>query len=1079
MSMTQWLESLFFALLRASWQASVLILLVLGLRWILRKTLPAEWRFWFWILVLIRLALPFSLESPLSIFNFSRLNVPATLRSQAAQPAQPPAIDRFSIPAPQLFETVADLPSTEGLRATNPEPPPNRSLIPALSPRALIPFVWGFGVLILTVRVFLAHRRLASRLRRESPAHDPYLVELVDACAREIGLRRAPQVIETTSVHSPGIFGVFAPKLLLPASAAALLTPFQLRCVILHELCHLRRRDVCLNWLTTALQILHWFNPLVWLAASRFRADRELACDALTLGHLEQGDMREYGRTILRLIENCAAYARVPSLVGIGDNLGHLKFRLAMISRFARRPLRWVLLAGATALLLGLVTLTDAQGPGGGTGRAGGMHLDMFLFQGCTSARPACACDPSPAVKSAIEKATPSELDSMASGGQLQRKIQELQALTQQYPREVAVHQAYQRAVEAYQRTARQTDGIRIDTLLVEYRSLAQKHPDDAFYQYLYGQFLVWRDRAEARRYLLLALERDANFPWPHLALGRLDAMEHKRDEEIQHLRTFLDKCPCSLEAYSLVIQAEPAEQALQDIAKMRALLRQNPVLQLGSYLSLWDTELELTPIPDQPTVRKAIAGDLAELRRLNRVDLSGWWTILQEGYKRAWDQKNLDWARSERARQLQSTPLGFQVARQNWLQGNPPPMGNSEPAKRDAYLRARLEAGAGWVKQWPDDFPAWLERFNMLNTVPGTADADIDAAIEGMLQALEKNPGSPSAVLSSSQVYLSVASSYAKRGVHLDRVPALVDKALQAAASAPNSSPNGSVALNARWQAWGLSVEALLGLKQADKARTTVSEMEALLAKNRDALSAPYWETQLHYYQGRLAEGQKRTAEAVSLYQSVLRDRARRGETYVSRYLMPQPPDPLIAQAAALWKELRRPETGWQSFLTELEGIRAARIKETTPKWQNAQISLPDFRLADAKGKVWQLADLKGKTCFIHVWAVWSSRGNENLKPIQELYNRLKDRPDILFLTLNADQYTPQIEPFLKDGGYTLPVIPAYRYVQSFKPFTGSGQSWIVDPGGNIRRELKGTISGADAVDEAIAQVDQVIKEK
>jgi hypothetical protein len=193
----------------------------------------------------------------------------------------------------------------------------------------------------------------------------------------------------------------------------------------------------------------------------------------------------------------------------------------------------------------------------------------------------------------------------------------------------------------------------------------------------------------------------------------------------------------------------------------------------------------------------------------------------------------------------------------------------------------------------------------------------------------------------------------------------------------------------------------------------------------------------------------------------------------------MLQPPDPLIAQAAALWKELRRPETGWQSFLTELEGIRAARIKETTPKWQNAQISLPDFRLADAKGKVWQLADLKGKTCFIHVWAVWSSRGNENLKPIQELYNRLKDRPDILFLTLNADQYTPQIEPFLKDGGYTLPVIPAYRYVQSFKPFTGSGQSWIVDPGGNIRRELKGTISGADAVDEAIAQVDQVIKEK
>jgi hypothetical protein len=866
--------------------------------------------------------------------------------------------------------------------------------------------------------------------------------------------------------------------LLLPASAAALLTHAQLRCVILHELCHLRRRDVWLNWLTTVLQILHWFNPLVWVASSRFRADRELACDALALGHLGQGETREYGQTILRLIENCAAYSRVPSMAGIGDNLGHLKFRLAMIGRFTRRPLRWALLAGATALLLGLVTLTDARNSGNGPDSPGGMHLDLFLFQGCTSAPPVCACEPSPAVKAAIEKATPNESDSMVAGGQLQRKVQELQALTQQYPREVAAHQAYQRAVETYQRSERLPGGMTVDTLLIEYRSLAQSHPDDAFYQFLYGQFLLWRDRTEARRYLLAALEKDPTLPWPHLALGRLDAMEHKRDEAVRHLRTFLDKCPCSLEAYSVILSSEPAEQALQDISKMRTLLRQNPVIQLGSYLSLWDNELELTPIPDQPKVRKAIAGDLAELRRLNRTDLSGWWTILEEGYKRAWDQKGLEWARTEEARQLQDTPRGFNAAYQAWMQNHPYPPDNAEPAKRDAYWQERLQESAVWVKQWPDNFQARLERFSALTMLPGSAETDIDAAIEGLLQVVEKNPD-PRSAFGSYQPYLQVASYYSQHRIHLDRILALTDKALQASSSVPNTTPNGRIFQESRWRAWGLSVDALLGLKQIDKARPTVSAMEAFLANNRDALQAPYWEIQLHYYQGRLAESQKRTAEAVSLYQSVLRDEARSGRQYVSRSQEPQAENPLIAQTAALWKELRRPETGWQSFLAELAGMRTARIRETAPKWQSTQISLPDFRLADAKGKIWRLADLKGKTCFIQVWAVWSYNRTDTLKSIQELYTRLKDRPDVLVLTLNADQYTPQIEPFIKERGYTFPVIPAYRYVQGFRPYTSWGQSWIVDRDGAIRRELKGTISGAEALNEAITQIDQISKGK
>src|SRR5437762_409184 len=94
-------------------------------------------------------------------------------------------------------------------------------------------------------------------------------------------------------------------------------TPQELRFVFLHELAHLKRRDIAVNWLTTILQILHWFNPLVWLAFARMRVDRELACDELALSFAAAGESKSYGGAIIKLVEGFARPAALPGLVGI------------------------------------------------------------------------------------------------------------------------------------------------------------------------------------------------------------------------------------------------------------------------------------------------------------------------------------------------------------------------------------------------------------------------------------------------------------------------------------------------------------------------------------------------------------------------------------------------------------------------------------------------------------------------------------------------------------------------------------------------------------------------------------------
>ena len=133
----------------------------------------------------------------------------------------------------------------------------------------------------------------------------------------------------------------------------------QLRFVFLHELAHVQRRDIAMNWLMMVLQIAHWFNPVAWFVLSRMRADREQACDALVLNRTGADRRKAYGTTILQLLEGLAPRS-VPGAVGILEDRGRLQARIQMIASYPpRRQSSGV--AFVLAVVIGAVFLTDAQ----------------------------------------------------------------------------------------------------------------------------------------------------------------------------------------------------------------------------------------------------------------------------------------------------------------------------------------------------------------------------------------------------------------------------------------------------------------------------------------------------------------------------------------------------------------------------------------------------------------------------------------------------------------------------------------------------------------------------------------------
>jgi beta-lactamase regulating signal transducer with metallopeptidase domain len=371
------IESVVSALWRASWQASILVLLVLLAQGLMRRRLSPAWRSALWLLVVVRLLLPATPPSGWSLFNLTDGLVPSA--SWIPDPVAAnnpiswiatPSIEWKSTPEgawrdlqsglrradvadqvliPQEWPTPAGQPLLEGAGQQSP----NRWLVLAF-------WIWLAGVVLMAVRLAWGSATFARRIRHEPDVRDGGTLALFAQCREVMGTRVPVKLVETDLIDSPALFGFRRLNLLLPPGTTRRLTPVELRHVFLHELAHVRRGDVLLNWLTTVLQVLHWFNPVIWFAFARMRADREEACDALALARGASNDRAAYGATVLKLVSGLGSTRPAPGLVGISEGKSNLKHRIRMIASH-RNPRRGSFLAVMILVTLGLVSLTDAR----------------------------------------------------------------------------------------------------------------------------------------------------------------------------------------------------------------------------------------------------------------------------------------------------------------------------------------------------------------------------------------------------------------------------------------------------------------------------------------------------------------------------------------------------------------------------------------------------------------------------------------------------------------------------------------------------------------------------------------------
>ncbi|MFC1675998.1 M56 family metallopeptidase [Planctomycetota bacterium] len=341
------------SILRSTLQVSILICLILLTKSLLRHKLRARWHYCLWLLLLVRILIPWAPQSNMSVFNL----VPEITTNPTANPIETVTPTKTTPASPAL-------PVTEQPTSTTANPIQQTfEQLKAVTIQSsnILAILWLTGAIALAGYILAENFKLWRIVKHQRPVTQQWVLDLLEDCKTQMGISTILGVVVTDRVKSPALFGFIRPRLLLPTGLIETLTPQQLSHILSHELAHLKRHDIGLNWLAALAQTLHWFNPLVWYAFYKMRIDRELACDALALVYSKTEEHHEYGRTIVELLEKFAQPRRLPSLAGIIEDKSQLKRRITMITKFKKNSYKWSISAAILLAVLSCVALTNAQ----------------------------------------------------------------------------------------------------------------------------------------------------------------------------------------------------------------------------------------------------------------------------------------------------------------------------------------------------------------------------------------------------------------------------------------------------------------------------------------------------------------------------------------------------------------------------------------------------------------------------------------------------------------------------------------------------------------------------------------------
>jgi thiol-disulfide isomerase/thioredoxin len=652
-------------------------------------------------------------------------------------------------------------------------------------------------------------------------------------------------------------------------------------------------------------------------------------------------------------------------------------------------------------------------------------------------------CEPAAEVRSILEeKLSGKEFDKLKFTEQMARRREVLGDLIAKYPREVEPHRQLIQATRWW-------DNDRFPTLREGYVQKAAQHPDDPLALYLAGVALIGKDSPTRVRLLEQAKAKGSQFPWPALELAFFYSGGKRVDKQkaSENIAAFFHGCPDSAdrEAQRMLAKAGSTELQTRVATALRArLAKESSPRRLKEYETLWGLEFRTLPPQEHDALRKQLAQDLQRLESLNRKPDAEWLAFLRNGYKQSGAGPEAGRVIEDPLmREFPGSAEVFEVENERWRKDHKEPEDHKDTAAWAKYQEDHKRALKRWIAQFRDAPHTPDSWFYVIYDDDSIAEQEgIDALSTYLAGSTEYDQPSAWNYTNGAEFLMNHKWQPERAMALLRRAQPLLAKDHEQQIENDNRTPE-DMEETATYQVFenqylaGLMLRAATLAGKADAVETLRASIEGPPPKQKKNES-DYW-----LNRGRLAALDGHKTDALAYYQSALRTRLE-----PARYRRGKLRDDMTDEARALWKDTGGTETAWA--LWSQPPAKGQELAEG--RWEKAKKTLPPFEMADLSGKTWRLKSLEGKSVLINVWATWCGPCQSEQPKLQKLYDQVKDRSDVQILTFNIDEDAGLVAPFLKEKGYTFPVVVAYNYVNSLLDSIGIPQNWIVDPKGAWR---------------------------
>lgn len=363
------------SLVQMSLSAALMIVAIIILRALTIERFPKKTFLVLWWIALLRLLIPFSIPSVMSIYSWISPDVPKAVHQEVQEITEsqstsepvlkiPSEILQNASPQEDAVSVVPEQTRSEVVENSTqfemtPIPDTDIEYVEVKPSKSfseiffdMLPVIWGIGIGVIAAFFGINYWKGVREFRMSLPVENEFVNEWLSSHQ----LRRNITIHQYDCIHTPLTYGIFRPVILLPKESLEQ-SPSTLNFILTHEWVHIRRFDCVTKILLTAALCIHWMNPLVWVMYLLFNRDIELSCDETVLHLLGRNRRSDYALALIDMEEQKGGFASFAS--GFGRNA--IEERIRAIMKMKKASLITILAAVVVVACVSILFATSAK----------------------------------------------------------------------------------------------------------------------------------------------------------------------------------------------------------------------------------------------------------------------------------------------------------------------------------------------------------------------------------------------------------------------------------------------------------------------------------------------------------------------------------------------------------------------------------------------------------------------------------------------------------------------------------------------------------------------------------------------